>query len=194
MTNPRPDHDMALPHVGLLAYFRRPASAPPQLDVEASPPPYDRNTLHQAVFLDDATPKSNDEEATFGFWGEREHGKARPHVSHPSMLKRGYHGASAFFCFWFAVSVCILGAFGAFFVVDLVFTRLGMGTGMATWMVHRNVGRGVASYEVSRVTRPSLRRISLTYARCSSVSRHRIARHRVHRHGVTWKARASQTA
>jgi len=149
MTAPRLDHDMALPHAGLLAYFRRPASSPPQLNGESSPPPY---ASHEAHPLRRANVKHTDEESTFGFWGERGlDRKDSQAATRLDMVKRGYHGIYAFCCFWVAVSICILGAFGAFFVLDLVFTQLGMGTGMATWMVHRNVGRGVASYEVSKL-------------------------------------------
>ncbi|KAF2023850.1 hypothetical protein EK21DRAFT_16053, partial [Setomelanomma holmii] len=53
----------------------------------------------------------------------------------------------AFCCYWCAVSVCILTAFGAF-ALDLVFTQFGMGTGMARWIVHGNGNEDVTSYDM----------------------------------------------
>lgn len=155
MTTPRLDHDIALPHAGLLAYFRGSTLPSQQFDV-ASLSSIHNTQSSQGTRDPNITPaKDHDEEASFGFWGEYEHDLKEKHsTTHHSLVKRGYYGIYAFCCFWFAVSICILGAFGAFFVLDLVFTQVGMGTGMATRMVHRNVGRGVGSYEVRRVAWP----------------------------------------
>jgi hypothetical protein len=136
---------MALPRAGPLAFLRRASSPRRELDHDSSPPPYDDDAMRCSRSSGDY----QDEESTFGFWGESEHEqKHAGNIQHLDLVKHGYHGFYAFCCFWFAVSVCILGAFGAFFVIDLAFTRLGMGTGIATWMVHRNVGRDTPSYEV----------------------------------------------
>lgn len=141
------NHDMALPHGGLLAFFCRNKFPRRMPDNETSPPPYDYGMVHSI----DVSTAHNDEESISGFWGESGHEqKHAPCVKHLNIVERGYHGAYTFCCFWFAIFICILGAFGAFFVIDLAFTRLGMGTGMATWMVHRNVGRGVPNYEVRK--------------------------------------------
>lgn len=150
MTTSHMDHDVALPHAGLLAYFHHPTASTQEHNAKSSPPPYDRRTSYEARQSSTTYGKEGDEESGIGFWGERS--EKEKQTTHLDLVKRGYYGIYAFCCFWFAVSICILGAFGAFFILDLALTQLGMGTGMATWIVHRNVGRGVENYEVSPLT------------------------------------------
>lgn len=132
MTSPRLDYDMALPHGGLLAFIRRNAPQPRTLNEESAPPPYcTKLTLAHS---------QDDDESQIGFWGEVQHDAKRIHIS--KHLARGYNGIYALCTFWFAISICILGAFGALFVLDLACMRLGM--------VHGIAGRGIAGREVRR--------------------------------------------
>ncbi|KAH7081241.1 hypothetical protein BKA63DRAFT_486993 [Paraphoma chrysanthemicola] len=146
--------DVPLPHAALLAFFQRPA---PSLgkDNEAAPPPYDPPKSHADIssqHISEGIDDGDDEESTYGFWGEHTNCTLKPmrtSTSHFNPLTpRRYKGAWAFCCFWCAISVCILAAFGAFFVADLVFTQFGMGTGMARWMIHGQGRRAEQSYDM----------------------------------------------
>ncbi|KAF2822991.1 hypothetical protein CC86DRAFT_409762 [Ophiobolus disseminans] len=149
MTISRLDYNIALPHAGLLLYIRRTALSSQRPDTNSPSLSSDEQASHNAQGRGNRPIKDDDQESNLGFWGEHRHDqKGTQSVAHLDLVKRGYHGAYAFCCFWFAFSICILGAFSAFFVLDLVFTQLGMGTGMATWMMHRNVGQESASYEM----------------------------------------------
>jgi uncharacterized membrane protein len=53
-------------------------------------------------------------------------------------MKRNRHGFYDFCCFWCAVWLCILGAVGVFFALDIVFSTFGMGVGVEKWMTQRH--------------------------------------------------------
>jgi hypothetical protein len=148
MVSPDADHDVALPHAGLLAYFQpRPTHAQ---DSEHAPPPYDGfNGFQSTRTLERNAAKSADEESEYGFWGECDCPESGRRGSGLSTMKRDHRGFYAFCCFWCAVSVCILGTLGTFFATDLVFSQFGMGTGLAMWMVHGNPSQAIIEYEVS---------------------------------------------
>ena len=149
------DNDIALPHAALLAYFRHSPALPRISDAEPSPPPYERCDFVHGSLLPNAIDSNNDnEESNSGFWGERNsfdhERKGTQEVAPLELKKTRYRGVYAFCCFWCAISICILAAFGVFFALDVVFTQFGMGTGLTKWMTHRNLGQNGTDYKASR--------------------------------------------
>jgi hypothetical protein len=152
MSLPLANNDVPLPHAGLLGFLHRPISLQ-RVHEDNAPPRYHRPKAsdHPACPLA-IKDSDDDEEPSYGFWGERQT-RSPEHESTPtsSLLRlssRRHKGAWAFCCFWCAVSACILAAFGAFFALDLVFTQFGMGTGMAQWMMQGRGSRDNTAYEV----------------------------------------------
>ncbi|KAK1918062.1 hypothetical protein P3342_000780 [Pyrenophora teres f. teres] len=54
--------------------------------------------------------------------------------------------AVAFCYLWCAFSIIVLGSFGLYLAVDLVFNHYGMGTGMAQWVLDRHQFPSITSY------------------------------------------------
>ncbi|KAF1915882.1 hypothetical protein BDU57DRAFT_556238 [Ampelomyces quisqualis] len=105
---------------------------PPETS-DPAPPPYE--VPNPAL-----SPRSctKDEERSCGLWSEKESSSSGGYTGlRLTTVARDHHGFYAFCCFWCAVLVCILGAFGVFFTLDIVFSTFGMGTGIAGWMMQR---------------------------------------------------------
>jgi hypothetical protein len=142
------EHDVALPHAGLLAYFQ-PRTMHAQ-DCEHAPPPYEGfNGSRSTPFVDHNEAKDVEGESEYDFWSECDCPESEQQGLSFSTMKRDHRGFYAFCCFWCAVSVCILGAVGTFFAIDLVFSHFGTGTGLAMWMVHGNPSQAITDYDVS---------------------------------------------
>ncbi|KAF1828596.1 hypothetical protein BDW02DRAFT_574737 [Decorospora gaudefroyi] len=128
------DTHVALPHASLLAYFRNPAAAFEARDSgRLSETDSEDSKTHQLLAHQDKDATSEDEEWQCGFWGERLKDSYEP--SHRDSLTKG---ATAFWCFWSAISIFMLAAIGLYFVVDLTFSYYGMGTGMSQWVLYRH--------------------------------------------------------
>ncbi|KAH7091558.1 hypothetical protein FB567DRAFT_436379, partial [Paraphoma chrysanthemicola] len=127
------------------------------VDTEVVPPPYDQSKSHADIISQRGSEDidEDDEESNYGFWGENTPCTPKPKRTSTShfnpLTPRRHKGAWAFCCFWCAISVCILAAFGAFFAADLVFTQFGMGTGMARWMIHGQGRRAEQSYDMWKI-------------------------------------------
>jgi hypothetical protein len=146
------DNDMVLPRAGLLAYFD-PSTVFSQIaNGEYLSSLHDRSDTSSITLLphtDDF--KDADAETVCSLWDDSDSYDHDDGSSYFSRIRRGHRNSMyAFCCLWCAVSICILGAFGTLFAVDLVFTLFGMGTGMARWMVAANRDYNVASQEVSK--------------------------------------------
>lgn len=142
------DNDVALTHASLLSYFHpRTSHAQPS---EHAPPPYnDIESLLTTPMLAFDEAKDADEESAYSYSPDCESPDCERGTFGLTTMKRDHRGFYAFCCFWCAVSVCILGAFGIFFTLDLVFSQFGMGTGLAIWMIRGNPGHVETSYDVS---------------------------------------------
>jgi hypothetical protein len=153
------NNDVALPHAGLLAFFssRTPSSCLPDCDCASFP--YDKSNASSTILvLDTEDFNTADEESKCGFWGKQDEYMHEPKPTHLSKIRRSPRGLFAFCCFWYVVSICILGAF---FTVDVVLTQFDMGTGMSRWMVHGNAVQSVGRSEVSGLN-PSIRTTAKT--------------------------------
>ncbi|KAF1848747.1 uncharacterized protein K460DRAFT_277935 [Cucurbitaria berberidis CBS 394.84] len=147
--------DVALPHASLLTYFRRPTAAAEPNTSEASPPPYSNcNDTHSKLFAITQTREVEDEESQCGFpdEGTPYHDDDDNNNAFKSIALRDTRNSKqnvyAFCCFWCASSVCVLIAFGIFFALDLGFSQIGYGTGMAQWMIHGPARRSSTQHEM----------------------------------------------
>jgi hypothetical protein len=157
------NNDVALPHAGLLAFFL--SSTPTTRFSDSNytlSPHYKSNATSTNLVSDTDDSKDEDEESKCGFWGEWEEYKNEPRATSLSKIRRSHRGLFAFCCFCCAMSICISGAFGTFFAVDVVLTQFDMGTGMSRWMVHGNAVESVGSFEVSS-SDPIIRATAKTY-------------------------------
>jgi hypothetical protein len=151
MSTAHTSNNIPLPHASFLAYFRQPVD-PPQVTDAASPPPLysNRVTQQEALFIGDYA--EEDEETNCGFWGERaalDHDmECKPTYSTWHRERRGYRRFYDTCCLWCAMSICVIGAFGTFFALDLFGRQSGMGTGLANWMINGDILSTAATYEV----------------------------------------------
>jgi hypothetical protein len=139
------DYDVALPHAGLLAFFSSSTPSSRFLNSNYASSSYEKSNASSTTLVTDAA----DEESKCEFLGEEDGYKNDPRATPRSKIWHSHRGLFTFCCFWCAVSICILGAFGAFFAVDVVFTQFDMGTGMSRWMVHGNAVQSIGTFEVS---------------------------------------------
>ncbi|KAH4943182.1 hypothetical protein HBI79_014940 [Parastagonospora nodorum] len=142
------NNDVALPHAGLLSYFHpRTSHAQPS---EHAPPPYnDIEGLLTTPILTIDEAKDADERSDYSYCPDCDSFDCERGTFVLTTMKRDHRGFYAFCCFWCAVAVCILGAFGIFFTLDLVFSQFGMGTGLAMWMIRGNPSHADISYDMS---------------------------------------------
>jgi hypothetical protein len=144
------NNDVALPHAGLLAFFSSPTPSSRFPESNYATSLHSKSNASSTTPVTDTDDSNNaDEESKCGFWGEWNEYKHEPRATPLSKIRRSHRGLFAFCCFWCAVSICILGAFGAFFAVDVVLTQFDMGTGMSRWMVHGDAAQSIGNVEVS---------------------------------------------
>jgi hypothetical protein len=147
------ENDAVLPRGGSLAYSYRSANLPHISSTCSSRPSCDRSDASSITLLSDIDEMSDaDDELDCGFWGSRASFDQARKVKYSHKKKSSHRSIYTFCCFWSAVSICTLGAIGAFFAADFVFTQFGMGTGKVNWMVYGNAGRQSTNYQVSQTS------------------------------------------